>query len=155
MKCDKCGGELKVNTSIVLTSYPPMYETYCENCGFGYIYCSEYNELETKSMIAQVLKEEQLKPVVGFNKMYDDAITDEEKTIIVNLINDKIDLAEKHIKKLNKDYKYYTEVRSNWLPDEKLGSETSDYANEIRRQIKLEEDKIDKYNNIIKKVQNG
>ena len=84
-----------------------------------------------------------------------DLLTDAEKTIIVNLINDKIDLAEKHIKKLNKDYKFYTEVRANWIPDEKLGDESSAYANEIRRQIKLEEDKINKYNNIIKKVQNG
>ena len=154
MKCNKCGGELKVNTSVILTSFPSKYETYCENCGFGYIYCSEYNELETKSMIAQVFKEEQLKPVVGFNKMYDDAITDEEKTIIVNIINDKIDLVEKHIKRLNKEYKYYIEI-ADWLPGEKLGDESSARANEIKIQIKLEEDKIDKYNNIIKKVQNG
>ena len=99
-------------------------------------------------------KTEKMIPVVGYNKMIEDLLTDDEKRIIVNLINDKIDLAEKHIKKLNKDYRYYAEVRMNWIPDEKLGSETSDYANEIRRQIKLEEDKINKYNNIIKKVLN-
>ena len=102
-------------------------------------------------------KTESMTPVVGYNKMIEDllTLTESEKTIIINLIKDKIDLAEKHIKKLNKDYKYYTEVRSNWIPGEKLGSETSDYANEIRRQIKLEENTIDKYNNIIKKVLNG
>lgn len=99
-------------------------------------------------------KTEKMIPVVGFNKMYDDAITDEEKIIIVNLINDKIDLAENHIKRLNNEYKYYIEI-ADWLPGEKLGDESSARANEIKIQIKLEEDKIDKYNNIIKKVQNG
>lgn len=82
-------------------------------------------------------------------------LTENEKAIIINLIADKIDLLEKHIKKLNKDYKYYTEVRSNWIPNEKLGDENSNYANEIKRQIELEEYKITKYNNIIEKVLNG
>ena len=81
-------------------------------------------------------------------------LTDREKLIIKNLLADKIDLAEKHIKRFKKDYKYYTGDRMNWIPGEKLGSEDSNYAKEIRRQITLEEDKINEYNNIIGKVRN-
>lgn len=80
--------------------------------------------------------------------------SDSEKLIIENLLADKVDLAKKHIKKLNKNYKYYTEDRMNWIPGEKLGSEDSRYANEIKRQITLEEKKISDYNNIIRKVRN-
>lgn len=32
-KCDKCGKEVKVDTSIVLTSNPPQYKYNCQNCG--------------------------------------------------------------------------------------------------------------------------
>ena len=80
--------------------------------------------------------------------------SDSEKLIIENLLADKVDLAKKHIKKLNKNYKYYKEDRMNWIPGEKLGSEDSRYANEIKRQIALEEKKISDYNNIIRKVRN-
>lgn len=79
-------------------------------------------------------------------------LLDNEKLIIKNLLADKVDLAERHIKKLNKDYKYYTEERANWIPGMNIGDPNSKYAKEIKRQITLEEDKIKKYNNIIRKV---
>lgn len=79
-------------------------------------------------------------------------LTKKEKLIIINLLRDKIDLAEKHIKKLNKDYKYYTEERSRWIPGETLGSKDSNYAKEIKRQIDLENKKIEEHINIIEKI---
>ena len=32
-KCSKCGSQLYIDDSIVLTSYPPMYQYYCKECG--------------------------------------------------------------------------------------------------------------------------
>ncbi len=32
-KCSKCGGQLYINDSVVLTSYPPQYQYYCKDCG--------------------------------------------------------------------------------------------------------------------------
>lgn len=32
-KCKKCGKETSVDTSMVLTSYPPQYGYTCEHCG--------------------------------------------------------------------------------------------------------------------------
>lgn len=32
-KCSKCGGQLYINDSVVLTSYPPQYQYYCKVCG--------------------------------------------------------------------------------------------------------------------------
>ena len=78
--------------------------------------------------------------------------TNEEKTILINLVNDKIDICERHIKKFEKDYKYYTEDRARWVPDATLGSKDTPYAKEIMRQIDLEKDKIDKYNNLVNKI---
>lgn len=75
-----------------------------------------------------------------------------EQLIITNLLADKIDLSEKKIKKLKKDYKYYTEERANWIPGETLGSKDSNYAKEIKRQIELEENKISELKTIINKV---
>lgn len=42
-KCKKCGCEkAEVDTSVVLTSYPPQYSYKCPECGeFGYIFCDE------------------------------------------------------------------------------------------------------------------
>ena len=42
--CKKCGDKVEVNTSMAYCSDPPMYGTFCPNCGnTGYINCSEYN----------------------------------------------------------------------------------------------------------------
>lgn len=39
-KCDKCGKMAEVDTSMILTSYPPQYNYYCKHCGtYGYTYC--------------------------------------------------------------------------------------------------------------------
>ena len=49
--CEKCGKEADVDTSIVLTSYPPQYNYHCPYCGNrGYVFCSDCHrsiELET------------------------------------------------------------------------------------------------------------
>ena len=79
-------------------------------------------------------------------------LTVKEKQIIFNLISDKIDLCQRHIKKFDKDLKYYLYDRANWIPGEKLGDANSKYAKEIARQIDLESKKIDEYNEIIQKV---
>lgn len=81
-------------------------------------------------------------------------LNEREKNILINLLADKIDLSEKHIKKLNKDYKYYTEDRAKWIPGTELGSKDSNYAKEIERQIKLEKNKIVEYNSIVEKILN-
>jgi Zn finger protein HypA/HybF involved in hydrogenase expression len=48
-KCKKCGRRAEVDTSIVLTSYPPQYNYHCPHCGeHGFILCSEAY-YETKS----------------------------------------------------------------------------------------------------------
>lgn len=31
--CSKCGGQLYMNDSIVLASYPPQYQYVCQSCG--------------------------------------------------------------------------------------------------------------------------
>ena len=42
--CPKCGELATVNTSVVLTSYPPQYSYYCDNCKeTGYVFCSDVN----------------------------------------------------------------------------------------------------------------
>lgn len=79
-------------------------------------------------------------------------LTVKEQMILKNLVGDKIDLAEKKIKKFEKDYKYYTVDRANWIPGEKLGDPNSNYAKEIKRQIKLEQDKISEYQELINKI---
>lgn len=76
----------------------------------------------------------------------------EDKLLVRNLLLDKIDLSEKHIKRLKKDYKYYTEERINWIPDTILGSPNSNYAKELLRQISIEEQLIVRYNLIIEKI---
>ena len=39
-RCGKCGKMAEVDTSRVLTSYPPQYNYYCKHCGtHGYTYC--------------------------------------------------------------------------------------------------------------------
>lgn len=43
MNCKKCGNELKVDTSVILTSYPPQFNAYCPVCDERtYVYCDEY-----------------------------------------------------------------------------------------------------------------
>lgn len=43
MICKKCGNELKVDTGIILTSYPPKYNAYCPVCDeHTYVYCADY-----------------------------------------------------------------------------------------------------------------
>ena len=40
--CKKCGQAAEVDTSLVLTSYPPQYNYYCRHCDtHGYTLCSE------------------------------------------------------------------------------------------------------------------
>lgn len=78
--------------------------------------------------------------------------TAKEQLFLKNLVEDKIDLAEKHIKKFERDYKYYTEDRAKWIPGTTLGSPDSNYAKEIRRQIDLEKNKISEYAAIIEKI---
>lgn len=40
--CKKCGSEVVVDASIVLTSLPPQYHYECPNCGnVGSVRCSE------------------------------------------------------------------------------------------------------------------
>lgn len=75
-----------------------------------------------------------------------------EQIFLKNLVQEKIDYSERKIKKFEKDYKYYTEDRMNWIPGEKLGSENSEYAKEIKRQIGLEQDKISGYEEVIRKI---
>ena len=41
-KCPKCGSECEVDTSMILTSYPPKYQAFCKNCNeVVYIFCSD------------------------------------------------------------------------------------------------------------------
>ena len=48
-KCEKCGETMSLDTSVVLTSYPAMYECFCEKCGhIQYIFCSEQNNYKWK-----------------------------------------------------------------------------------------------------------
>lgn len=50
-KCSKCGKMAEVDTSIVLTSYPPQYNYYCKHCGtHGYTFCDNivYSENDTE-----------------------------------------------------------------------------------------------------------
>ena len=43
-KCPKCGGDLEVDTTMVLTSYPPKYSCKCRECGYvTYFLCREIN----------------------------------------------------------------------------------------------------------------
>lgn len=50
-KCPKCGEVVKVNTDIVLTSYPPQYHWVCPKCGkTGYTDCDAV-ALENKVFI--------------------------------------------------------------------------------------------------------
>lgn len=43
-KCPKCGGELEVNTTMVLTTYPPQYSCKCRECGeITNYFCREIN----------------------------------------------------------------------------------------------------------------
>lgn len=47
IKCPKCGSTATVDTSVVLTSYPPKYEIYCKSCGnVSYIMCDELNSYD-------------------------------------------------------------------------------------------------------------
>ena len=36
-KCPKCGGNVRKNLSLVLTSYPPQYRYDCEKCGHSVV----------------------------------------------------------------------------------------------------------------------
>lgn len=51
IRCPDCGEVVKVNTDIVLTSYPPQYHWVCPKCGkTGYTYCDAV-ALENKVFI--------------------------------------------------------------------------------------------------------
>lgn len=45
IKCPHCGKAALVDMSMVLTSYPPQYNYYCEHCDrHGFIFCHEVSE---------------------------------------------------------------------------------------------------------------
>ena len=45
IKCPHCGKAALVDMSMVLTSYPPQYNYYCEHCDIpGFIFCHEVSE---------------------------------------------------------------------------------------------------------------
>ena len=47
-KCAKCGGQAKVDTSNVLTSFPPKYNYTCAECGYhGYVETSEVSPINS------------------------------------------------------------------------------------------------------------
>jgi transcription elongation factor Elf1 len=47
IECPKCGGVAVIDSSIVLTSYPPQYEWFCPDCGaHGYIHCDEVKSID-------------------------------------------------------------------------------------------------------------
>lgn len=81
-------------------------------------------------------------------------LTAREKKIVINLLEDKIDIFERHIRKFNKDYNQYKN-RRNWIPGITLGSDDSDYVKELERQIELEEKKISDYKHIIEEICSG
>lgn len=43
-RCPKCNKEVEVDTSVVLTSNPPMYNLDCPNCGRKYVFCKDCYE---------------------------------------------------------------------------------------------------------------
>ena len=77
--------------------------------------------------------------------------TEKEKVLLKNLVADKILISERQIKRFNKDYKFYKD-RMNWIPGQTLGSEDSNLVKEIKRQISIEQNKINEYNNLIAKI---
>lgn len=80
MKCKKCGNDLKVDTSVVLTSYPSQYNAYCPICDERtYVYCSEYNSELNRLKIEDYFNSQQLEGNV-LSKEY-----------LVKLINEVID----------------------------------------------------------------
>ena len=81
-------------------------------------------------------------------------LTIKEKLLLKNLLEDKIDIFERHVRKFNKDYDHYKD-RQNWIPGMKLGSDNSDYVKEIKRQIELETTKINEYKTLVEKIING
>lgn len=47
IECPKCGDVAEVDTSIVLTSYPPQYQWFCPHCSTtGYIHCDEVKAID-------------------------------------------------------------------------------------------------------------
>lgn len=40
-RCPKCNKEVEVDTSVVLTSIPPMYNLDCPFCGRQYVFCKD------------------------------------------------------------------------------------------------------------------
>lgn len=77
--------------------------------------------------------------------------TEKEKALLKNLVADKILISERQIKRFNKDYKFYKD-RMNWIPGQTLGSEDSNLVKEIKRQISIEQNRINEYNNLIAKI---
>ena len=47
MKCRKCGGEVEIDFTKILTSLPEKYEAKCKDCGYiTYLLCSECHSTE-------------------------------------------------------------------------------------------------------------
>ena len=40
-RCPKCNKEVEVDTSVILTSNPPMYNLDCPLCGRQYVFCKD------------------------------------------------------------------------------------------------------------------
>ena len=46
IECPKCGDVAEVDTSMILTSYPPQYQWSCPHCSAtGYIHCGEVESI--------------------------------------------------------------------------------------------------------------
>lgn len=86
MNCKKCGNELKVDTSVILTSYPPQYNAYCPVCDERtYVYCNEYNSELNRLKIEEYFNNQQWEPVIQLDG---DVLS---KEYLVKLINEVID----------------------------------------------------------------
>lgn len=85
MNCKKCGNELKVDTSVILTSYPSMYNAYCPVCDERtYVYCTEYNSELNRLKIEDYFNCQQWEPAIQLDGVL-------SKEYLVKLINEVID----------------------------------------------------------------
>lgn len=95
IKCPYCGEAAEVNTSMVLTSYPPQYGYHCDHCNkHGYIYC---HELGSKRLQVATIEQENIEdvlctpclvcgmPVATKSLSYEAAICDDCKKAILKL----------------------------------------------------------------------
>lgn len=74
-KCKKCGYEkAEVDTSVVLTSFPPQYSYKCPECGeFGYIFCDELTSVGSMVVTPEIALYER---VTALEKKVDSLLDD-------------------------------------------------------------------------------